>query len=266
MLDEAFWRVVDDGVAALGIALAPRVRAAIDAQGRLLLAWNEAINLTAHRSADAVARWHVLDSLSAMAACRHALERQRRRPQAAGLLDIGSGGGYPGLPLALALGVKRAGLVDSVQKKARFLGVVADAATKAMAAAREEAPTITALADRAEDLAGDPQQREKWDLVTARAVGSLAEVVELGLPLTSVGGHVIAWKRDGATQPLRAEIADARRVIQAAGGTPPTVVPVDPTGAAGLAGHLLVVIRKARNTPERYPRPPGERRRAALLG
>lgn len=264
-LDDIFWSVVGEGLTAFGLTLSEAVRGAIDAQARLLSAWNESINLTALRTPDAIARGHVLDSLAAVAACRRLLRAARRDPGAAALLDLGSGGGYPGLPLALALGVGRVALVDSVAKKARFLQVAADAAVAVLRSAGEPAPEVDALAERAEDLADEPDQREGWDLVVARAVGSLAEVVELGLPLTAIGGHVVAWKRSGAGSPLADEIAAARRVVQAAGGSRPRVEPADPGGGAGLRGHVLVIVRKNRPTPDRYPRPAAERRRAALL-
>lgn len=265
-LEPAFWRVVDDGLATLGTVIDRPVRAAIEAQVKLLLAWNTAINLTALRTPDAIARGHVLDSLSALPACRGLLERSATTASPVGLLDLGSGGGYPGLPLAIALGVQRAALVDSIGKKARFLATAAAAAMAAMQAAGVDPPLVAALAERAEDLADEPDQREAWQLVVARAVGSLAEVVELGLPLATIGGHVVAWKRDTADQPVAAEITAARRILQAAGGGRPTIVRPDAQGKAGLADHVLVIVRKVRSTPDRYPRATAERRRSALLG
>lgn len=264
-LGAAFWQVVDDGLAALSITLSPGVRAAIEDHVRLLLAWNQAINLTALRSTEQIARRHVLDSLSATAACRRLVERAAKRPAEASLLDLGSGGGYPGLPLALALGVGRAALVDSVQKKAGFLRVAADNAALAVRAANETPPQFDVFAERAEDLADQPDQRESRDLVVARAVGSLAEVAELGLPLTAIGGHVLAWKRNDDDRALDLELDAARPVLQAAGGSRPRVERADPTGTLGLPGHVLVIIRKNRQTPDHYPRPAAERRRAALL-
>lgn len=260
-----FWRVVDDGLAALSIALSPGVRAAIENHVRLLLAWNQAINLTALRSTEQIARRHVMDSLSASVACLRLLERGGRPVAKATLLDLGSGGGYPGLPLALALGLARAALVDSVQKKAGFLRVAVDTVAVAMRGHDELPPQIDVYAERAEDLADHPDQRESWDLVVARAVGSLAEVAELGLPLTTIGGHVVAWKRNDGDGSLELELEAARPVLQAVGGSRARIEQADRTGTLGLTGHVLVTIRKQRPTPDRYPRPAAERRRAALL-
>jgi 16S rRNA (guanine527-N7)-methyltransferase len=260
-----FWSIVDDGVAALDLALAPAVRAGIDAHVRLLLAWNAAINLTGLREPAQIARGHVLDSLTA-AASVDAVLRRSPDERGGGLLDLGSGGGFPGLPLALVVGAGRCALVDSVAKKAAFLKVASLAARTAAHAAEAGAwlPSFEVLAERAEDLADEPTQRAGWDVVTARAVGSLAEVAELGLPLLTVGGRLVVWKLDSGDQ-LRAELDAARAIVRAAGGSRPHVASVRPAARLGLTGHVLVTIRKARPTPDRYPRQPAERRRSALL-
>ena len=263
-LPDTFWSTVDAGCAELEVSLKPGARAAIDAQVRLLLAWNGAINLTALRTPEQISGGHVLDSLSAVPVCLRVLARSGVEPAAAGLLDLGSGAGYPGLPLALAAGVGRCGLVDSVAKKAAFLRVAAAAAESAVAESGEVGPVFEVLAERAEDLADEATHRAGWDIVIARAVGSLAEVAELSLPLLKVGGHLLAWKGE-AGGGLRTELEAARPVMRAAGGSRAHVERADPTGALGLGDHVLVTIRKARPTPDRYPRNPSERRRAALL-
>ena len=120
-VDRAFWRIVDDGLSSLSLELSGGARAAIDAQARLLLAWNAHVNLSGLRTLDQIARGHVLDSLVAVAPLR---ALGRARPS---MLDLGSGAGYPGLPLAVALPTRRAALVDSVAKKAAFLEVAVGA-------------------------------------------------------------------------------------------------------------------------------------------
>lgn len=263
-LSPEFEAIVDEGVRALGMTLEPPVSAAIAAHARLLLAWNEHVNLSGLRDAGAVARGHVLDALLAVPALRQVLGRAGAP---ATLLDLGSGGGYPGLPLAVALPVRRAALVDSIAKKAAFLEAAATVASDALRGGAQPLPAIGALAERAEDLADEPDQREAWDLVTARAVGTVAEVAELGLPLARRGGHVVVWKRaadDAQVAQLEAELGAARRIIQAAGGAQPRVLALSGADRVGLAGNCLVVIRKVRPTPDRYPRAPGERRRSKL--
>jgi 16S rRNA (guanine527-N7)-methyltransferase len=251
-LDAGFDGIIAAGLTAIPLTLSAKQRAAIDDHVRLLVAWNEHINLSGLRTAHEIARGHVLDALLAVPALR-----QLARGRDSSLLDIGSGGGFPGLPLAVSLPAKRAALVDSIAKKASFLH----------AAAALVGPKIEALSERVEDLADEPEHREGWDLVTARAVGTVAECAEIGLPLARRGGHVVIWKRasdDAARESLNSEIAAARRIVQAVGGAGLHVVELEAAAKVGLPGSVLVVVRKARPTPDRYPRAPGERRRGTL--
>ena len=257
-MGDAFEAALEAGLAELGLLESrgggDTARRTYEAHARLLRDWNEAINLTAIREPAAMARRHTGDSLSAVALLSGLVE------PGATLLDVGSGGGYPGLPLAAALPLSRVGLLDSVGKKARFLAV-AGAAVAAVLAEGEDgraAVAIEVIAERAEDVAEEYGQREAWDIVISRAVGSLAEVLELSLPLTREGGTVVAWKREEEGGGLRRELQRAGSIIRAAGGGRPRVVPIE---AAGLVGHRLVVVTKERTTPIAYPRPAGVRRR-----
>jgi 16S rRNA (guanine527-N7)-methyltransferase len=257
-MGEVFEAALEAGLTELGLletrAASDVARRSYEAHARLLRDWNAAINLTAIRDPEMTARRHVCDSLSAVPHLAEIVKPGMR------LLDIGSGGGYPGLPLAAALPLARVDLLDSVRKKARFLGV-AGAAVAAVLADVDEgvaaAPTIEAIAERAEDVAEEEGGREAWDIVTSRAVGSLAEVLELSLPLTRVGGTVVAWKREEEGG-LRAELQRAGSIIRAAGGGRPRVVPVE---ATALDDHRLVIVTKQRPTPITYPRPVGVRRK-----
>ena len=229
------------GLEALGLRLEPDVRAAIDGHARLLLAWTTAINLTAIRDPEGIARLHVLDSLAAapLLAARGVT----------GLLDLGSGGGYPGLPLTAELGPVRTLLVDSVAKKVGFLRTVVEATGLAHRVAAE--------ATRAETLALDPRDREAWDVVTSRAVTGLAGLVEIALPLVAPGGILVAWKQE----PLADELAAAAPVLRALRAGP---VSVHETAVPGLEKHRLVVIPRGGSIDGRYPRDPAERRRHPL--
>jgi 16S rRNA (guanine527-N7)-methyltransferase len=255
-LDLEFWRVLDDSLTSSGLTLTGAERAAVDGHVRLLTAWNEQINLTALRRPDQIARNHIVDSLIAVPALR-ALAGEVQS-----LVDIGSGGGFPGLPLIALLRPPRAALVESIAKKARFLDAAARQVQDALAVdSSRTVPEITLLSERAEDLADEANQRESWHLVTARAVGTVAEVAELGLPLARRGGFVVAWKLDGGDGSLPREIDTARRIIQACGGAPARIVRLEHAARVGLAGHCVVTIKKVRPTPDRYPRQPSERRR-----
>ncbi|HEY0443242.1 MAG TPA: 16S rRNA (guanine(527)-N(7))-methyltransferase RsmG [Candidatus Limnocylindrales bacterium] len=237
-LPATYRATLDAGLEDLGLTLTDDARAAIDGHVRLLLAWTAAINLTSIRDPAAVARLHVIDSLTAVPVLRsRGIDR---------LVDLGSGGGFPGLTLAAAVPTERALLIDSVGKKVAFLET-AIAATNLGARA-------AAAAVRAEQLAADPRHRDAWPAVTARAVGSLAELVELAFPLLRPGGCLVAWKRGSIDDELQA----ARRAMDAVGGGDIDVV--EPR-VHGLEGHKLVVATKARRTPPGFPRDPAERRR-----
>jgi 16S rRNA (guanine527-N7)-methyltransferase len=237
-LPAAYRDVLETGLVRLGLDLPPAVGEAIDTHVRLLLAWTAAVNLTAVREPVAVARLHVLDSLTAVPLLR---DRGVTR-----FADLGSGGGFPGLPLALVLPADRAVLVESIGKKAHFLDVVVEAA--------RVGGRVVVAATRAESLSRTDEYRERWPAVTARAVASLGELVELAFPLLSVGGVLVAWKR-GTIGP---ELAAARSAVRALGGGRVEVVEAD---VGGLEGHVLVVADKAGPTDSRYPRDPAVRRR-----
>lgn len=237
-LPPAYHAALDAGLAALDLTLTPAARAAIDGHARLLLAWTSAINLTAIRDPSAVAVAHVVDSLTAATLLRELGVDQ--------LLDLGSGGGYPGLPLAAALPADRALLIEPVAKKASFLSVAA--------AATGLADVVEAAPGRAEALAADPRHRGRWPAVTVRAVASLADLVELAFPLLAPGGRLVAWKRGD----LSAELAAAERAIDALGGGSLVVRAVD---IPGLDGHRLVVATPGGRVPSGYPRDPAARKR-----
>jgi 16S rRNA (guanine527-N7)-methyltransferase len=216
----------------------PAVRAVIDGHVRLLLAWTPHINLTAIREPAAVATAHVLDSLSGLAWLRHrATDR---------VLDLGSGGGFPGLPLAAALPDAAFTLVEPIAKKARFLSAVVEATGLA--------DRVTVLTARAEELAAVPDRRGAWTVVTARAVASTADLVELSFPLLAPGGSLVAWKRGD----LAAELASARQAIDALGGG---TLEVRDVTIAGLTDHRLAIATRTGAVPVAYPRDPAARRR-----
>jgi 16S rRNA (guanine527-N7)-methyltransferase len=226
------------GVEALGVAIDPDARAAIDGHVRLLLAWTEAINLTAIRDPAAVALGHVVDSLTAVGWLRE---------QGIGrLLDVGSGSGFPGVPIAAALPAVSVILLEPIAKKARFLATSADATGLA--------PRLTVVRERAEEVARDRHQRDRWPAVTARAVASLADLVELAFPLLADRGSLVAWKRGD----IDLELAAAHRAIEALGGG---AVDVHDVAVDGLGGHRLVVVTRTGRVPDAFPRDPAVRRR-----
>jgi len=239
-LPSAFELELDRALAVLSLTVEDEARAAIVGHVRLLLAWNMAINLTAISDPADVARRHVADSLAAVGLIRSG-------PHAT-LVDIGSGGGFPGLPLVAVMPETRALLVDSIAKKVAFLETVRRAVGLV--------DRVAVAAIRAEQLGGRGRQdRAGWDVVTARAVGPLPDLIELSMPRLAPGGRLVAWKRGDHP----AEAAAGRRAALALGAEEPVVHRV--ASALGLPGHVLVVVRKVGPTPGGYPRDPGARKR-----
>ncbi len=236
----------------LALDLTPGMRAGIEAQARLLLAWSPFVNLTAIRDPEGIALEHVADSLAAVPALldRLAAHRPPRRP--VGLLDLGSGAGYPGLPVALAIPVAHVTLVDSVTRKAAFLEAAAAAAMRACEAHGEEPARVSVARARAEELGRNPDHRGRWDIVTARAVAALPLLAELALPLVRPGGVLVAWKRDGGDGAFSTEIEATLPLLEELGADPRPVV--EPVVLTGLLDHRLVFVTKRRATPERWPR------------
>ena len=208
---------------------------------RLLMAWNKAINLSGIRAPEMIARDQVIDSLTALPLLRRAGVEE--------FLDIGSGGGFPGLPLAVTLPARRALLVESVGKKARFLATAVEAAGLG--------DRVAVAATRAETLAADPRHRGSWQAVVARAVADMSELAELAMPLLQVGGLLLAWKK----QPVNDELARADGAIHQLRGR---LIRLQPVIVSGLEDHVLVVVEKLAETPREFPRDPAARRRRPL--
>ena len=241
-LPDEYGHVLRAGLQAIADCdLSADARAAIDDHVWLLLAWNDAINLCGIRAPERIAREHVLDSLTAVPLLRWAGIDE--------FVDLGSGGGYPGLPLAVALPARRALLVESIGKKARFLTVAVDALGLA--------DRVAVAAVRGEAIAADPHHRGRWQAVVARAVADLTDLAELGLPLLAPGGLLVAWKR----RPMDEELLRAEKAVRQLGGQ---VIACDPVAVPGLEDHVLAVVQKVAATPTEFPRDPAARRRRPL--
>jgi 16S rRNA (guanine527-N7)-methyltransferase len=200
----------------------------------LLLEWNERMALTAIRQTGDIRIRHFLDSLTCVIATGPL--------DGLSLIDVGSGAGFPGLPLKILYPSMRLTLVESVAKKARFLELVVE--TLGL-------DRVTVVAERAEVLGRDPTFREQFDWATARALAELRVLAELLLPFCRVSGHLLAQKGASAA----AEVATAGPAIRALGGGEPSLTAVQLPEVA--QPHYLVVIPKIAPTVDRYPRRPG---------
>ena len=233
-------RLIATDAPVLSTTLQPGFLDAVEAYVALLLGANERLNLTRIVEPLEVARLHLLDALAVLPLI------DRLSPRRA--LDLGSGGGVPGIVLALARPDIAWTLVDSVRKKCdAMLGFVASLGLK----------NAAVVAERAEILGRDGSHREQHDLVTARACASLPVLAELALPLIRVGGSLVAWKGAMLDEELRAGRAAA--ALLGAGE-----VEVHPTSVASLGQHRFVVIPKEGLAPEAYPRRAGEPARRPL--
>ena len=225
-------RLLADTAAAWGLPLDPNQLRQFARYTDELLAWNAHTNLTAITDRQAIYVRHFLDSL--------ALARFWGPPPAT-LVDIGTGAGFPGVPLKILHPPLAVTLIESVGKKAAFL--------KHLIAilGLEQVRVVTG---RAETFGHDPGERERYDLATARAVADLRVLAEYALPLLRVGGRLLAPKGAGAER----EIEGARRAVALLGGTIEQVVPIE---LPGVEPRSLVVARKVAPTDPRYPRAVG---------
>lgn len=196
----------------------------------LLLEANQRMNLTRIVDRESAEAQHVGDALTLL----KFIPGQARR-----IADVGSGGGVPGLPLAIALPGVEFVLFESTKKKAVFLDH----------AARELGLGNVRVSDlRAEDAGRDKAFRETFDVATARAVGTMNWLGEWCLPLVRKGGVFLAMKGPKAAE----ELPLAEHAIKLLGGSSPDVHPADLPGASQ---HVIVEIRKTAKTPSNFPRP-----------
>lgn len=202
-----------------------------------LMEWNQRFNLTAITDREGVLVRHFLDSLS----CLRVLRRGELEAGAR-VIDVGTGAGFPGLPLKIVCPGMRLTLLEATQKKVRFLEhIVATLGLK----------NVQVIHKRAEELGHEPEHRERYDYALARAVAEMPTLVEYLLPLVRIGGKALAQKGEEAA----AEVHGAGKAIVTLGGEVRQLVPVELRGLAET--RYLVIIDKVAATPEKYPRRPG---------
>jgi 16S rRNA (guanine527-N7)-methyltransferase len=223
-----------DAQAWFNIHLSARQIAALGTYEKELLEWNQKFNLTAIRDPESIRTKHFLDSFSCVLAWKTAPPGQ--------LIDVGTGAGFPGIPLKILYPNLKLTLVESVGKKAMFCQHIVSVL------GLEQVDVIQA---RAEDLGQNPQHREKYDWAVARAVANLSVLSEYLIPLVKVGGAVLAQK--GESGP--AEAQSAEEAMKLLGGKLKQLIPVHLPGVAD--DRYLVVLEKVAATPPKYPRKPG---------
>lgn len=214
-----------------GVKITDEQLSAFETYERLLIEWNNRFNLTAIHEPKQIRVKHFLDSLSCVIAFRNTATDY--------IIDVGTGAGFPGLPLKIICPRIKMTLVESVAKKAGFCEHIIQTINLSQ---------VDILQERAETIASQPDRREKGDWAIARAVAALPVLVEYLLPLVRIGGFALAMK--GETGP--AEAQSAEHAINILGGRLHQLIPVTLPGVEDE--RYLVVIEKIAATPERFPR------------
>lgn len=197
---------------------------------KLLVEWNEKINLTAITDDFSIATKHFLDSLSAITTGYVNGK----------VIDVGCGAGFPGLVLKIAKPEIELTLLDSLQKRINFLGEVVK---------ELQIDGVNLIHSRAED--GAREFREQFDTVTSRAVANMTVLSELCIPFLKVGGRFLALKGPMAEE----ELKDAERAISILGGEVESIY--DAHIPHTDLNHKIIIVKKVRHTPMQYPRKPG---------
>jgi len=224
--------------ALLNLDLSPTQVAAFQVYADELRAWNDKVNLTAIRDSAGIQVKHFLDSLSLL----KALPRLRTGDSGLKLIDVGTGAGFPGLPLKIVCPDLRLTLVEATGKKIAFCEHII---------ATLKLSGVTVVKARAEEMGQDQAHREHYDWAVARAVAEMPVLAEYLLPLVKRGGHALAQK--GETAPVETQTAEG--AIKKLGGELEQLIQIELPGV--VETRFLVVLKKVAATPPRYPRRPG---------
>lgn len=207
-----------------------------------ILAWNEKVNLTRITQPDEFIVKHFLDSL---VCCTHKEYQNARK-----IIDVGTGAGFPGIPLAIMSADKNFVLMDSLGKRLKIIDELC---------AEAGISNVETIHARAEELARNKQHREKYDLCVSRAVANMAVLAEYCLPFIKVGGCLMAYKGLEAAEEAEA----AKNAIKLLGGNLAEIY--DASLEKYDISHKIVVIKKVKNTVSKYPRKAGTPTKEPLL-
>lgn len=198
----------------------------------LLLEWNEKINLTAITEEDEIILKHFIDSLT----ISKYIEKEKT------IVDVGTGAGFPGIPLRIARKDLKVTLVDSLNKRILFLNEVIQ---------KLGLKEIETLHYRAEEFGQNKKYRESFDVATSRAVANLSTLVEYLLPLVKVGGICVCMKGSE----IKEELENSKKAIEILGGE---IQEVEEFYLPGTdIKRSIVIVKKISSTPKKYPRKPG---------
>ena len=207
---------------------------------KLLVEWNEKINLTAITQSEEICEKHFLDSVLPFVMWGGLCDGDK-------VIDVGTGAGFPSCPLKIVRNGVKLTLLDSLNKRINFLNTISD----------ELGLEAECVHGRAEELGNNADYREKFDIATARAVANLTELCEYCLPFVKLGGHFVALKGQSGAD----EVEAAKNAVKTLGGKIEKVTEYSlPNGDK----RVLVVIKKVSPTPQKYPRNKGQMKKKPL--
>ena len=225
----------------LNIEISEKADKMLENYGKMLLKYNEFMNLTAITDPEEVKEKHFLDSATLLLC--------EKLEKGMSLIDIGAGAGFPSMPVKIIREDLDVTMLDSLNKRINFLNdVISELGLK----------NIKAVHQRAEDAGKNKALREKFDIATARAVADLAVLAEYALPFVKIGGYFVAMKGNAP----EIEINGAKKAIKEMGGEIESVKEI--TLPSGI-NHCLVIIKKTANTPAKYPRKAGTPTKSPIL-
>lgn len=208
---------------------------------KLLLEWNEKINLTAITEHEQVVIKHFADSLTPLLFCNF---------KNSSVIDVGTGAGFPGLPIKIAEPSVKLTLLDSLNKRVSFLELVSN---------KLGLKDVNCIHSRAEEGGRAPELREKFDFAVSRAVAALNVLAEYDLPFVRVGGEFIALKGPAAYD----EIKQAENAVKILGGEISDIKEIVLPGTD--LKHKIIFIKKVKQTPDKYPRKAGKAVKSPII-
>ncbi len=233
-MDRSKFHILEDGCQAFGVTLTEKQIEQFEKYYELLVEWNKVMNLTGITEFDEVMQKHFVDSVAAA----EYVEMEKINS----LIDVGTGAGFPGIPLKIVYPHLQVTLLDSLNKRIKFLDEVVD---------NLGLTGIETVHGRAEDAAKKAEYREQFDLSVSRAVANLASLTEYCLPFVKVGGKFVSYKSVAVDE----EIVQSKKAVYVLGGEIGKVEKFYLPGSD--MERALVVVEKKRSTPKKYPRKAG---------
>lgn len=227
--------ILRKGIEELGISVNDKILQDFKVYREVLVDWNQKMNLTGIEEEREVYIKHFLDSISATT--------NNYIKDGMSIIDVGTGAGFPGLPLRICLKNVKLTLLDSLNKRINFLQEVS---------AKVGIDDIEFIHGRAEDFGKDENYREKYDIATARAVAGLPVLIEFCAPFIKLGGYFVCLKGPNANL----ELEEAKKAIEIMGLE--FVEKIDVKLPELDLSHNILVFKKIKNTPEKYPRKAGK--------